>query len=173
MYWRTQNHWCRLAVGLTGYVFFGSSVIISERVRELARFVGEPSSSEATTAPSKQNDESSLKAIRLDRVPSALKLAKRFVLLDFKHVTGIDATAAALFKTLFISLSQRRITLVLTGIVRPSQVYWLLQGNGVVAPDRNWEAGSYCPYFETMGHALSWCEQHFLQVRSRAVCYST
>ena len=124
-------------------MFFGSAVIISDRVKELAHLIGTPRSADAASASvalsfaftahhaaaaspapalaSTSGAPARQKSIRLERVPVALRRAKRFMLLDFRHVTGLDATAASLFKTLFTALSQRSITLVLTGIEATGQ----------------------------------------------------
>ena len=49
---------------------------------------------------------------------AAVAAARRFLLLDLRRVTGLDATAASTFALLRRSLETRGVTMVLTGAPR-------------------------------------------------------
>jgi hypothetical protein len=95
---------------------------------------------------------------------NAVESARKFLLLDLRHVTGIDATTANAFATLRRSLEGKGVTMVLTGIGGNESVKRMLVANGVVARDGAWEAGRGCPAFESMDAALVWCEEHFKRI---------
>jgi hypothetical protein len=101
----------------------------------------------------------------LEPAAAAVASARRFLLLDLRRVTGIDATTASSFALLRRTLDSRGVTMVLTGVDASGGVQRMLLANGVVARDRAWEAGSACPAFGTLDAALLWCEEHFRAVR--------
>lgn len=106
----------------------------------------------------------------LEASSAAVADARRFLLLDLRRVTGIDATAASTFALLRRSLETRGVTMVLTGVSGHESVRRMLIANGVIALDGQWEGGRGCPAFESLDGALAWCEQHFKQVRPRPPC---
>jgi hypothetical protein len=101
----------------------------------------------------------------LEPAAAAVASARRFLLLDLRRVTGIDATTASSFAMLRRTLESRGVTMVLTGVDARGGVQNMLMANGVVARDSAWEAGGAFPAFETLDAALLWCEEHF-----RVVC---
>jgi STAS domain len=96
---------------------------------------------------------------------AAVADARRFLLLDLRRVTGIDATAASAFAMLRRSLENRGVTMLLTGVAGHEGVRRMLVANGVIAVDGRWEGGRACPAFESMDAALAWCEAHFKKAR--------
>lgn len=204
---------CSQAVALSGYVFFGSSVLLGDQVRDLALAVsaaardsdarihaalrkfpsvgpnidippnGRGTAVSDTGAIETNGDLNSLSAsaaadgrlagLDLSRAASALCSARRFLLLDFSGISGMDATAAATFKKMSLSCGACGVALVITGVRRPSPRWSLLVGNGVVEPGGGQGApgGAHgapsgtCPCFDTLDDALAWCEAHFLEVR--------
>jgi len=193
---------CSQAVALTGYVFFGSSVLLGDRVRDLARVVSaaaadadarldatllkfpaaaDPARIRAPGLPAdppaeradlhaalheSAADDGRLAGLDLPAAAAAVRAARRFLLLDFSGISGMDATAAATFKKMSLTSAAAGVTLVLTGVRRPSPRWSLLVGNGVVARDggRDDAPSGTCPCFDTLDDALAWCEAHFLQV---------
>eukprot|EP00892_Ulva_mutabilis_P001349 jgi/Ulvmu1/11214/UM072_0051.1 len=150
-----------VAVSVSGYLFFGSMVEITRRLREIAADL---------SAPAPLADR--LRAVGLAALEphaeaaaaSAAAAARRFLLLDLRHVTGIDATTASAFASLRRSLDSRGVLMVLTGLAGHEGVQRMLVANGVVAADGFWESGRGCPAFESMDGAMVWCEEHFKQI---------
>lgn len=126
------------AVSLSGYLFFGSSVNVVDRVLEIARTTLD--SQPHMHAGAIEEAEGQQRAGRLPRVPSVATLRKtydgvqqlmdgqsgsggaqlskiasalaespRFLILDFRRVQGLDATAARSFVTLHNKLHRMGI----------------------------------------------------------------
>jgi SulP family sulfate permease len=75
----------------------------------------------------------------------------RFVLLDFEHVSGLDATALSCFTKLRRRAEQQGAELVLGGL-RPQLA-------------RSWKQafeGQSLPTFQDLDHAIEWCEERLL-----------
>eukprot|EP00051_Salpingoeca_urceolata_P019365 m.281611 g.281611 ORF g.281611 m.281611 type:complete len:1038 (-) comp19404_c0_seq9:16-3129(-) len=78
----------------------------------------------------------------------------KFVILDFKGVQGVDATATrTCFLTLIQTLSTYNIQLVMTQV--PPSVFNLLQSNGVF--------NELCEKFPTLDEGLEYCEDRLLR----------
>eukprot|EP00892_Ulva_mutabilis_P011320 jgi/Ulvmu1/8560/UM045_0002.1 len=189
------------AMALSGYVFFGSSVLLGDRVRDLAVAVAETGDDanarlDATllkfpdmnspgrgspdrnshTKPAADGGPEEVPAsfdaghrvhgLELKHAAGALRAARRFLLLDFSGISGMDATAAATFKKMSLTAAAAGVSLVITGVRRPSARWSLLVGNGVVAQDGGQAdaPSGTCPCFDTLDDALAWCEAHFLEV---------
>jgi hypothetical protein len=127
-----------VAVGLSGYLFFGSAVLLTERVTKLAQdmvaqgadharalLASSPRAKSATTASPALTPASAklgsalsppgaglggsgetnggggqLDAISPEKMAGLVEVAPCFVLLDFRRVLGVDATAAQLIGSL-------------------------------------------------------------------------
>lgn len=89
-----------------GYIFFGSMVEIAQRLRCIAADLGaaEPLAERLRNCglpdPGPQAEAAAA---------AALAAARRFLLLDLRHVTGIDATTASAFASLRRSLESRSV----------------------------------------------------------------
>jgi anti-anti-sigma regulatory factor len=145
-----------------GYIFFGSMVEIGRRLRSTASLLTStlPIRDIIRAAGLDPDVETNL----LEPSAAAVAAARRFLLLDLRNVTGIDATTASAFAMLRRSLDSRGVTMVLTGVSRQLSVKRMLIANGVIAWDGQWEGGRGCPAFDSMDAALAWCEEHFKQV---------
>lgn len=100
-----------------GYLFFGSMVEISRRLREMAAELGE-----ATPMADRLHAVglTGLEPAAEAAAASAVAAARRFLLLDLRHVMGIDATTASSFASLRRSLESRSAPLLAT-LTRPTQ----------------------------------------------------
>jgi MFS superfamily sulfate permease-like transporter/CRP-like cAMP-binding protein len=129
------------AVSLSGYVFFGSAIKIMDRVLAFAReemVLEEEEEEEAEEARaaagasgSGGHGASSNNEALLRRVA---KTAPRFLLLDFRRVLGVDATAAQTFGTLRMQLRRLGVELVLTRVRGNPTVERLFAAHGLIAP---------------------------------------
>ncbi|KAK9824383.1 hypothetical protein WJX72_009880 [[Myrmecia] bisecta] len=178
-----------VAVSLSGYIFFGSALSVSEKVLEVAK-----SCLAEADVPSKTALDGNVTAKRRgglpplprrsgnmadpfegsvkDRADAAVAAAPRFLLLDFRRVNGLDATAARTFSTLHSSLQQLGVELILTSLPPSrSRLRWLLLAHGVILEDSDWtdESGeegapAHCRSFPNMDSGLQFCEEKFLEV---------
>ncbi|KAK9847078.1 hypothetical protein WJX84_002130 [Apatococcus fuscideae] len=169
------------AVSLTGYIFFGSSVNISRQVHEVseallhmdaAREGGELKSSPGKKMRQEPSFDNFLQgqglAEQQESVSLALAVAPRFLVLDFRRVNGLDATAARTFGTLCASLGARGIEMIITHVPK-KQMRKLMRSHGIILPDAELEEGEKPPgstarEFRTMEAGIQYCEEQFLQV---------
>lgn len=95
-----------------GYIFFGSMVEISRRLRIIADSVARSKPLEDTVfSPALGGPPlQALEPLTVDAANSARTAARRFLLLDLRRVTGIDATTATSFASLSRSLTSRWAT---------------------------------------------------------------
>ncbi|GAB4822722.1 hypothetical protein N2152v2_009768 [Parachlorella kessleri] len=108
---------------------------------------------------------------------AALEQAPRFLILDFRRVQGLDATAARTFVTLHSKLHRKGIQLIITHLPtsRPG-ICKLLVAQGLIlrrpaeaaagAGDSG-DGGPACRWFSTMEAGLQYCEEQFLEVAVR------
>lgn len=113
--------------GLQGYIFFGTAHNLHE---EMMTHVTEH----------QQNQQTPLDA----------------VILDFRHVTGIDTSVVQSFHKLYQQLLQRKITLIFTQM---PQKYQRLMRKTVFGE----KTGNGFAMFETLDEALEWRENVLLQ----------
>lgn len=209
------------AVSLSGYLFFGSSVSVVEKVVSIA-------SSTLDTQPHTDPAAAAVAAVaavesqalagrplpgqqqqlKLEKLPSigtlartydnvgqllgsrsgtepsklaaALAQSPRFLILDFRRVQGLDATAARSFVTLHNKLQRMGIQLIITHITaRNANVRELLAAQGLVLKQPtpgaafNWanDTGAVCHWFSTMDAGCQHCEERFLAVAvSQGLC---
>ena len=147
------------AVSLSGFVFFGSGVKIMDRVLALAaEMVAADGGGDdkqggggaagagavaggggggagawaggADEATPKQHEH----LLLLRRVAAG---APRFLLLDFRRVLGVDATAAQTFGALRARLARMGVELVLTRVHGNPTVEHLFAAHGLIAPQEN------------------------------------
>jgi MFS superfamily sulfate permease-like transporter len=96
-----------------GYIFFGSMVEIARRLRQTAASLqaaeGCPTDTAAALhlADTRPGDGAPVSAAAATAAAQARATAHRFLLLDLRHVTGIDATTACSFASLSRSLANR------------------------------------------------------------------
>ncbi|KAL3148948.1 hypothetical protein ABBQ32_001807 [Trebouxia sp. C0010 RCD-2024] len=165
-----------VAVSLSGYIFFGGSVKISDKVMEVAK---------ATLSDANVMLDSTILANQLggsnidmfedpvrERFKAAAAVAPRFLLLDFRRVQGLDATAARTFFSLRSGLERLGVELVLTHMpsTRP-HIRQLLLAHGVIvesdiddAHEDAHRAHPGCRAFDHMEAGLQYCEERFLAV---------
>eukprot|EP00884_Botryococcus_braunii_P016374 jgi/Botrbrau1/341/Bobra.0022s0295.1 len=163
------------AVALSGYIFFGSAITISKRVLEVAQALLEAQGAEGgdgALRSSKAGPGTSwFTEVGRGRVAAALAAAPRLVILDFRNVDGLDATAARTFGSLATSLHSRGAGMLVTH-VRKRTMQRLLAAHGVVpyvAPPSGAQAGlqegsGAALLFPTMDSALETCEETFLAI---------
>ncbi|OLY83220.1 hypothetical protein AYI68_g2647 [Smittium mucronatum] len=100
----------------------------------------------------------------------------RFLIIDFMFVTGMDFSAAEAFIRLKRILKEKKIHLVICGVVPQSEIAKALIASGVWSPvSRNTidtQTGfrtvdsseiSYVHTFSTCNSALEWCENYLLE----------
>lgn len=143
------------AVSLSGFVFFGSSVKIMDRVLGLAREMVAATDGGGATAAVGEGDQGGEEAmvaavaggaeggggskLTTARRNQQLLLARvaanapRFLLLDFRRVLGVDATAAQTFGTLQTQLRRLGVELVLTRVRGNPTVERLFAAHGLIA----------------------------------------
>jgi STAS domain len=150
-----------------GYIFFGSMVEIGRRVRECAATLckGAPMGDLLREAGLDYSTDHSL----LAKADKAAAVARRFLILDLRNVTGIDATTASAFAMLRRALDARQVTLVLTGVTAHPAVGRMLVANNVIPSHGAWEHSRGCPAFASMDAAIFWCEEHFTQARGNFI----
>lgn len=167
---------------LQGYVFFGSGVNILKEVKRAVLIEDEGTVDEqlARTDSTEEAEErrdarqylagctqpkcNKLKPLLEGsgfsgtRVAHVGDMATKYVLLDFKHVSGTDATSIrSLFATLAQILAIHGIHLVLTSL-RP-EVKDLLRAHGVLEDD---EGDGGLRVFDSLDDGLEWCEDELL-----------
>ena len=108
----------RAAIALSGVIFFGSAFAIGERALEVAAALA----ADADEAALEEEEEAGAGGGGREvsrELAAALAAAPRFLLLDFRGVRGVDATAASAFAALARRLAsqdenqgKRRVTLV-------------------------------------------------------------
>lgn len=79
----------------------------------------------------------------------------RFVVLDFRHTTGLDASAAAVFIKIGKLADVHGFTLVLTGL--STRTRQLLRSAGLADAD-----GTPVRFFADLDHGIEWCEEQIL-----------
>ena len=148
---------------LYGYIFFGSvvqmvadieaNVRVADATAESPREAGsvEPTWSNPRTSDGRLDPEAGTPGpeqdAELDRGP-----ATKYVVLDLKEVTGVDATAArSCFLSLLQLLRPHGIPLCLAHVT--PQLEALLRAHDVIHDD-----SKACLCFETTSEAVEWCE---------------
>jgi STAS domain len=133
-----------------GYIFFGSMVELGRRLKRVADGLAPHAipTRDLLRDAGFENLDSNSDGASVDGKPSAgnagdkggdalvraaegaLRGARRFLLLDLRRVTGIDATAASSFAMLRRSLENRGVTMVLTGVAGHESVrcHFVLSG---------------------------------------------
>jgi STAS domain len=148
-----------------GYIFFGSMVEIGRRVRECAATLCNRGPMDDLLREAGLDYSTDL----LAKADKAAAVARRFLLLDLRNVTGIDATTASAFAMLRRALDARQVTLVLTGVTAHPAVGRMLVANNVIPSHGAWEHSLGCPAFASMDAAIFWCEEHFTQARGNFI----
>jgi len=177
-----------VAVSLSGYIFFGSSVKIGDNVSAivhatlLASESGDPRGAAVMeegdgvhtnlALPRKAvamlrqeaEDAGPLEGSLRSRATAAVNLAPRFCLLDFRRVSGMDGTAGRQFSTLRRRLQRLGIELVLTTLPRDKpEVHRLLLANAVIAAPGCIPVPGMCRAFPTLDQGLFYCEETLLE----------
>eukprot|EP01025_Chloroclados_australasicus_P038986 TRINITY_DN4023_c0_g1_i5.p1 TRINITY_DN4023_c0_g1~~TRINITY_DN4023_c0_g1_i5.p1 ORF type:complete len:784 (+),score=96.96 TRINITY_DN4023_c0_g1_i5:30-2354(+) len=170
-----------LAVSLNGYVFFGSSVKISQRVKEVGKVVrdakwrADGNLDQSATGQMLRRRQSGQEFVYnlygklpelTEQCIKAVEAAPKFLLLDFRRVTGLDATAARTLASLVNSLNQMGVTLLITHLpVRRPWIKRLLRAQKVIEGENDDEG--LCIAFDTMEDGLMYCEDQMMQVAVR------
>lgn len=91
-----------------------------------------------------------------DRIDHPTQKAVRFVILDFRLVSGLDASAVLSFAKLKQVAGQKQIHLLFTHL-SPEAMQLLQQGECLEADD------PFCHVLADLDRGLEWCEQQILQ----------
>lgn len=128
----TQQHFLReigrqtQVVKLAGYMFFGTIASVERWVRDL------------------------LEEQNFHEAPI------RYLIVDFRHVTGLDFSAAEAFTRMRRLLSVRNVQMIISGVDSSSEVGQGLRSVGV------WAETDVIQVFEDLNLALESCENEFL-----------
>lgn len=167
-----------VAVELRGYIFFGSAIRILKDIKKtllvekivLTKYDDDKDGGDKVDVDAAELLSKSINGLvdrrGLIRMPNHLcnllgevtplshrKAETKFLLLDFSHVAGLDATAArSLFATLLQLLSLYNITLIITSA--NSSVHKILSQHGIIADDNK----ELVKVFLTADEGLEWCE---------------
>ena len=161
------------AVGLSGYVFFGSSLSISQQVLAVARALAAAPDRAGSVVGTGGTPRAPQAA-----VDAALAAAPRFLLLDFRAVRGVDATAAQSFASLARRAAREGVDVVVCHLVDRQTVRLLAAHGFAVAPPpppgaklplpgRAGGRGA-CAAYASMDDATFACEEAFLEVARAA-----
>ncbi len=96
------------------------------------------------------------------RISDTTKVPPRYLVIDFRHVTGIDVTAALSFAKLLDLKEQAGGGLVLTGL---STTSWECLERGGVRDRSSAVTGSAVHRFDDLDRGLEWCEEQLLASR--------
>ncbi|BDA44720.1 Uncharacterized protein C24H6.11c [Coccomyxa sp. Obi] len=155
------------AISLSGYIFFGSSVSISDQVMSVARTLVGQEEAVLDAGPGSPQ-EAKARELGLDplfspeqrpHTAAAFAAAPRFILLDFRQVHGLDATSAQTFGTLWTMLERLGVELVITHLDNP-EMERLLRAHGVIDD-------THCAAFSTTEEGMQYCEEQFLAVAAQ------
>jgi sulfate permease, SulP family len=92
----------------------------------------------------------------LSRVTDTHQTPLNCVILDFRHVTGIDTSVAQSFHRLYVQLMRKDITLIFAQM--PPKYKGLMQKTGFIK-----ESTKGFAEFTRLDEALEWCENHLLE----------
>mmetsp|Transcript_6977 Transcript_6977/g.19685 ORF Transcript_6977/g.19685 Transcript_6977/m.19685 type:complete len:866 (+) Transcript_6977:118-2715(+) len=179
-YMRTYHHrWIldqlssnMVAVSLSGYIFFGSVTTLSEKAMLIADLL-----IKSGTYTSEGEDAASI--AHQAQINKVKMHAPKTLLLDFRKVTGFDATAAQTFNVLRQRLEKLGVEMVITHIPQSRMyIHHLLVAYGVAAPGDICTAATApppspagCLVFDGLNTGLHFCEERLLEVAvERGVC---
>ncbi len=97
------------------------------------------------------------------RIGDTTKVPLRYLVIDFRHVTGIDVTAALSFVKLLDLTEREGCGLVVTGL---SVTSWERLERGGVRDRSAAVSGSAVHRFDDLDRGLEWCEEQLLALRS-------
>ncbi|MEA5421557.1 SulP family inorganic anion transporter, partial [Spirulina sp. CCNP1310] len=87
----------------------------------------------------------------------------QFIVLDFRQVTGVDASAVLSCRKIRTLAQQQQITLVFTNLAPVFRAQ--LEQGGAIPPQENYcslDAGGSCQFFDDIDRGLEWCENLLL-----------
>lgn len=100
----------------------------------------------------------------VEEVQEALAAAPYFLLLDFRHVSGLDATAARSFSLLFHSLHTQGVEMIITHLPPSAPaIEKLLRAHKVIS-DSPLGASPSCRYYSHLNGGLQYCERRMMAV---------
>eukprot|EP00043_Microstomoeca_roanoka_P015501 m.155285 g.155285 ORF g.155285 m.155285 type:complete len:1051 (+) comp16274_c0_seq1:16-3168(+) len=142
---------------LSGYIFFGSALSILNDVKRILRVSTSPARS--SSLGSALSSTSNILVANYDQRPT-------YLVLDFRHVSGIDATA---MRTCFVTIKQLMVQH--NGVVAlcslTTEDVKLMRAHGVVPPQTEQPSSSnrrqHVRVFDTVEDALVWCEDQILK----------
>ena len=80
----------------------------------------------------------------------------KYLIFDFRHVTGIDYSAAEAFTRMERILASRNVKMMISGVEREAEAGKGLRSVGL------WNDDSSVQFFETLNYALEFCENELL-----------
>lgn len=180
-----------VSLSVSGYLFFGSSLAISDKVFKVVDEMLQRDSVEAQSEaqqPGSIAHEGTDTVVDLDssthkgkasthlepRVKMLLPACPRFIILDLKRVHGLDATAARTLGTLWATLQGKGVHLLFTSL-HSAETVRLLRAHGIplgeVADGRTKDLNDEALHFADLDVALRFCELTFLKVaESEGLC---
>ncbi|GAB4817875.1 hypothetical protein N2152v2_004921 [Parachlorella kessleri] len=133
---------------LRGFIFFGSANSIGIKLHQAAQGLVESDhsalrfseSAELAVDHSRRTVGEGYEALKITQAQEALARAPRYMLLDFTHATGLDATGARTFGILCRDLLELGITPLVTGIqeTNANARRELLEAHGVPLKRKRW-----------------------------------
>lgn len=139
-----------LVLELQGFLFFGSATNLWQIIRQkitgyevLEQVLLAATQVSSPTYTESINNQESIKVIR--------RSTPRYLLLDFRQVSGLDASAVLTFSRILESAEQKGLTVVYTHLT-PEFEKQLIRGRGLL------ENSPQCLQFADLKQGLCWCE---------------
>jgi sulfate permease, SulP family len=95
-----------------------------------------------------------------ERLLAAEPLPARFIVLDFRHVDGLDSSAVATFARMRKLAEARGALLLLTSL--PPSVRRQIERGGCLREGEDGEDGGSIRTFADLDHGIEWCEEQLL-----------
>eukprot|EP01025_Chloroclados_australasicus_P026602 TRINITY_DN2642_c0_g2_i1.p1 TRINITY_DN2642_c0_g2~~TRINITY_DN2642_c0_g2_i1.p1 ORF type:complete len:900 (-),score=76.19 TRINITY_DN2642_c0_g2_i1:308-3007(-) len=143
-----------VALQLNGYIFFGNSVAIAQKIRQMSCFLQKSLKKDDVKKVSEKLEVSE------ELCCEAISSSPKYLIIDFSKVTGLDVTAARQFATLKSTIELMGIKLVISHTPNHRQnIQKLLRAYNVLS-EQNKENRLY---FESLEEALKHCKEELLE----------
>lgn len=145
-----------VTVELHGHIFFGSAVNILNHVKKCVVVRPSVRNSVKETSSLLSNNGDNLQTLDGSPAPPE-SLRTKYLVFDFKHVTGMDATAArSCFLSLKVLCKEYSVYMVYVGLVE--DVAFLLRASDVIT-----DGDRHCRVFSDLDQGLEWCETEIIR----------